>query len=593
MRTLIILFIMLLFSIVSTAAQDSATINDEVQVLNHENVERTYVLHFPADFDGETPLPLVIALHQTGSSAKAMAAITGLNAAADHYGFIVAYPNSYDHAFNDGRTEAGVAQQTVSVDDVDFITTLTDHLIATYAVDSENVILVGHVTGGLTALRIACERPEQFRGIAVVAGRLWGYQRDACTSEPTHPLDVLFINGTVEPTILVEPPTPLEILSQEESVEFWAERQGCDAQNAASTANSTANASLMIDCAEGRRVAAYTAHNVESRDWPRIGESFHVNQYGVDATEILAHFFFDADEAAWQIPQPELDADSSEPRSYSVYVPNSYHADEPIPLVYVLHGRPSNGISMIYITEMNRVAAQEGFIVVYPNGIGQEWNYTRGVPGYATSRIDDARFLSDLIDDLSVNLNIDHTRLYVTGFSNGGFMTHRLACETRGRYAAFAPVGATVFSGQPEYCEGREVEPVPIMMIHGTEDVSVPWDGRQIVVNSMQGPQQIYSTYPMQFSVNFWGTINKCDSEKSPELEVLPQGGDSPDTVVRFVTFTDCAPKSALQLYLITGGGHNWPGVPGVISEEIAGKVNMDIFASQVIWDFFKQHRLE
>lgn len=589
MRTLIILCLLLIFPFLTSLAQDDATTADEVHILNHGDVDRSYVLHFPADFDGTTTVPLVIALHQTGSSAKAMAAITGLNEAADRYGFIVAYPNSYDHAFNDGRTEAGVAQQIVSVDDVDFITTLTDHLTATYPVDSQNIILAGHVTGGLTTLRIACERPEQFRGIAVVGGRLWGYQRDACTSEMTHPLDVLFVNGNMEPTVLVEPPTPPEILSQGESVEFWANRQDCDTKNQ----SGIPNVLLMTDCAGDRRVTGYSANGVDARDWPRIGDSFSINQYGVDATEIVARFFFDSDETAWQMPQSALAADAPEPRSYSVYVPNSYNADEPTPFVYVLHGRPSNGISMIYITEMNRVAAQEGFIVVYPNGLGQEWNYTRNIPGYASSRVDDTRFLSDLIDDLSVSLNIDHSRLYVTGFSNGGFMTHRLACENAEKYAAFAPVGATVFSGQPEYCEGRDVQPVPIMLIHGTEDVSVPWDGRQIVINSLEGPQQIYSTYPMQFSVNFWGTVNQCDPEESPALEVLPQGGDSPDTLVRYVTFSDCAPDSALELYLITGGGHNWPGVPGVLSDEIAGKVNMDIFASQVIWDFFKEHRLK
>lgn len=593
MRTLMIALILFLITpaLHTTTAAHDTLVSEQVLFFNHDNVERTYTLHFPPDYegDGEQLFPLVIALHQTGSSAKAMAAITGLNDAADRYGFIVAYPNSHDHAFNDGRTEAGVAQQTVTVDDVDFISALTGFLIEEYAIDAENVVLTGHVTGGLTALRIACERPELFRGIAVVGGRLWGYQRDACPSEATNALDVLFINGTVEPTVLVESPIPLDILSQQESVEFWAKRQGCTLEN---TANLT-NTQLMIGCDQGRRVAAYSANGVEARDWPRSGETYKINQYGVDATEIFAHFFFDTDDTAWEMPQPENTTNPPEPRSYSVYVPNSYTPDEATPLVYVLHGRPSNGISMIYITEMNRVAAQEGFIVVYPNGLSQEWNYTRNIPGYASNRVDDSRFLSDLIDDLSVTLNIDQQRLYVTGFSNGGFMTHRLACDTTGRYAAFAPVGATVFSGQPEYCEERGVQPVPMLMIHGTEDVSVPWDGRQIVINSSQGPEQIYSTYPMQFSVNFWGTVNKCDSEASPTLEVLPQGGDSPDTLVRFVTFQDCAPESALHLYLVTGGGHNWPGVPRVISEEIAGKVNMDIFASQVIWDFFKEFSLK
>lgn len=576
--SLISMFILLFSSTSFSLAQADS----DLRTITHDELERSYVLHVPTSYDAAVGAPLLIALHQTGSSARAMAALTGLNPLADEYGFIVAYPNSYDPSFNDGRTAAGVGSQPNNADDVAFIAALIDELSEEFTLSG--VYLTGHGTGGLFAFRLACEAPALVDGIAVVGARLWGYQRDRCEAEPSA-FDLLVINGSEEPQVLIEDPNAPEVLSNVNTAGFWAARHDCADTNSATVDN----ALLLTGCANDTRVATYTVSGAEQRDWPqnRAGD-YALNRFQVDASEMLLQFFTHDD--AWQVEQPQITR--TIPRTHILYVPNSYDPSEPTPLVLVLHGRPSNGFSMVYITEMNTVAEKEGFIAVYPHGVQQEWNYPRGVAMYGSGEVDDTEFLLSLIDDLSIDLNIDQTRLYVTGFSNGGFMTHRLTCEASDRFAAFAPVGASAFGGQPTLCENKKVRPLPILLMHGTEDISVPWAGSYSNVPSVNGPQKVYSTYPFETTVNFWAEVDQCDATINPEREEIPQSGNSPDTSVQKFTLLGCAKGSAIEVWVVSGGGHNWPGVPGTIPEEIAGKVNMDIHASEVIWDFFKKFTL-
>ncbi|MBZ0308849.1 MAG: prolyl oligopeptidase family serine peptidase, partial [Anaerolineae bacterium] len=243
---------------------------------------------------------------------------------------------------------------------------------------------------------------------------------------------------------------------------------------------------------------------------------------------------------------------------------------------------PDTGLGAATITDMNLVAEKEGFIVVYPNGIDRQWNYVQGVPFFDQAEQDDFSFIRSLIADLSKNLSIDPSRLYVTGFSNGGFMVNRLACEMPDQFAAFASVGGSIFTGFEAICPNSTG--VNMLIMHGTLDISIPWNGLPENYNG----QTIYSAMPVNDVVSFWGVRNDC--AQSPEIEVIPESGHSPGTHVEIVRLP-C--DEELMVYVIFGGGHNWPGVPGRISERIAGAVNMDIHGSEVIWEFFSRHTRE
>ena len=96
-------------------------------------------------------------------------------------------------------------------------------------------------------------------------------------------------------------------------------------------------------------------------------------------------------------------------------------------------------------------------------------------------------------------------------------------------------------------------------------------------------------TLSLTESLKFWAARNRCDAQV--EVRDLPESGRSAGTRVRVLASRACAADSEVSLYAIIGGGHNWPGVEGVIAPRIAGRVNLDIHASEVVWSFFEGDR--
>ncbi len=120
-------------------------------------------------------------------------------------------------------------------------------------------------------------------------------------------------------------------------------------------------------------------------------------------------------------------------RTFKVHTPPSYDGSDKTPLVLALHGGKGSADGMEYISQLSAKADQEGFIVVYPEGVKSPWGdrtwNAGGCCGYAMNQnIDDVGFIDALLDTLQVNLNLDNERIYASGMSNGGFMSYRSAC---------------------------------------------------------------------------------------------------------------------------------------------------------------------
>jgi polyhydroxybutyrate depolymerase len=541
-----------------------------------DGTQRTYYLHLPDRYDAESPAPLIIALHSSASSGRALAALSGLDAAADSSGYIItAYPNA------DGLQWAADANQTDLPDDVGFINALVNHLAESYTIDREQVYLAGFGNGGLMAYRMACETPEQFAGIAVVSALLWDDQRQNCAPESTAPVNLLVIRGSADgfytsethhyTTVFSTDEGPL-ILGVQDTMAFWAERQGCTPDGAV---NPEGTSVTVFEACEGNTTLAY--YEVPGGNgWPRQG-NYRLNQFGADATGIMMRFF--AHDDGWMVA-PTTSSDET-PRTYALYIPESYDPAVAMPLVLALHGRFGTGVGTASLTDMNQLAEKYGFIALYPDGINQEWNYIRDIPGYPTGP-NDTQFLADLIADISQDVAVDPSRIYVAGFSNGGFMAERLACDAPDQYAAFATVSAAGFGGMPTVC--AQPNPVAMLLIHGTDDTNIPWNGQAQTI----GDRTIYVLYPVPETLAFWAQYIGCQPEL--EAEDLPPQGGSPGTQVRVLTVQGCPDGTGLQLYAVVGGGHNWPGKPGRIPVEIGGQVNTDIDAGDIIWQFFSQY---
>ena len=248
-------------------------------------------------------------------------------------------------------------------------------------------------------------------------------------------------------------------------------------------------------------------------------------------------------------------------------------------MLVVLHGRSSNGQRMADLTRFNLRADKYGFVVVYPEVRRKQWNYLHGILGFK-EQPNDSEFLLKITKAIKSKYSIDNKRIYVTGISNGGFMVQRLACYAPEKFAAFASVAAGGYAAMPTECVNKG--PVNMLYMHGTADGKVPWEG--LGITDDDGNQQLV-TMSIANSVKFWANRNQC----SPDVasKEIPAKGSSPGTRVKIFSSNDCIGNAEVVLYAIIGGGHNWPGAPDIIPPSIAGQVNMDIHASDVIWSFF------
>lgn len=273
-------------------------------------------------------------------------------------------------------------------------------------------------------------------------------------------------------------------------------------------------------------------------------------------------------------------------RTYTLYVPDSLKANRSHPLVIALHGGRGNGERMIDLTQggFNKLADRDSFIVVYPDGIGKNWNDGRQNMPYSykahRKNIDDVGFISSLIDELVKTCNVDTKRVYVTGMSNGALMTHRLAIELSDKIAAVAPVCGNI----PADLKSIPADTVPVLIINGVLDPLVPYDGSFVhIMNKKLG--RIEST---NSSVTYWLRHNFNISP--PVVTELPDTNVSDSCHVRKTTFG--MPNDAGEVVLLTieGGGHTWPGGWQYLSEKWVGRTCRDIDACEIIWDFFKNH---
>jgi len=270
-------------------------------------------------------------------------------------------------------------------------------------------------------------------------------------------------------------------------------------------------------------------------------------------------------------------------RTYTVHIASSYDRAKPTPLLIVLHGGGGTGQGMNKLTNFNAIANRENFIVVYPDGFENHWNDGRGVQWQAqTENVDDVGFISALIDHLSDELNIDAKRIYVTGISNGGMMSHRLGCELSQKIAAIAPVASNIpVSMASVWAPSR---PVPVLIINGTDDTLERWEGGEIRLGR--------NTYGLVLSVsdtvNFWVGWHQCS--QAPTVTQLPDNDPADGTTVRKAVYGGCQDGAEVILYAVVGGGHTWPGGLQYLPEFVIGKTSRDFNASEVIWQFFKEH---
>ncbi len=261
-------------------------------------------------------------------------------------------------------------------------------------------------------------------------------------------------------------------------------------------------------------------------------------------------------------------------RTYHLFVPPSYDASQPVPLLLVYHPQNGFGWLMQEMTGLNTLAEREGFMVAYPDGVRRSWADGSGYSEADQSSVDDVAFTRALIDTLAAQYTIDLNRVYAAGFSSGGFMALRLGCELSDRIAAVAAVSATMAESVQQTC--NPARPVPVLMMHGTADEDLPLDGKPGLASV---PEALLT----------WVRIYGCDF--APLVNHLDPVAD--DTRVRLETYIGCASDLEVRYYAIDGGGHRWPGSSPLWQFGLSGSLTQDVNANEEIWSFFDSYARE
>ena len=264
----------------------------------------------------------------------------------------------------------------------------------------------------------------------------------------------------------------------------------------------------------------------------------------------------------------------------------------PMPLVLDFHGLTEGAVAHAQLTGMGTFAESHGFVAVLPQGSGDLARWAVGPGGDAAAPNADLDFVAALLDRVGDDVCIDTSRVYATGISNGAMLTSLIACRFADRFAAVAPIaGATQFDG----CAPSS--PLPMLTIHGTADPILKFNGgvgdlEQLMSGVGGGaasaepsttsvPVDLDGTgYPA--NVRAWAERNRCDATPTDE-------SISPAVLHR--TYR-CPAGADVEMYIVEGGGHAWPGSELSRSlESLLGPTTFDIDATDLVWSFFRRFR--
>lgn len=282
-------------------------------------------------------------------------------------------------------------------------------------------------------------------------------------------------------------------------------------------------------------------------------------------------------------------------RSYAIYVPSFEAAGGARAAILSLHGGGGSAMIQASTSQLNELADEQQIYIVYLEGSGLIRTFNAGsCCGFAQSQgIDDIGYVEAVMEDVLDTFDIDPARVYATGFSNGGMMSHRLACAVSDRIAGIAPIGGA--SGQfdgslNQYYSCNPARRIPVLHIHATNDRNYPYAGG---VGEGLSDTDFYS---IDATIADWISRNNVSAEAAIESITATT------TCYRYATPANTAVPSAPVVLckvnpadnydavnsIVFGGGHSWPG--GVRSPAANSDVPIaDFDANAYMWEFFNQ----
>jgi polyhydroxybutyrate depolymerase len=280
-------------------------------------------------------------------------------------------------------------------------------------------------------------------------------------------------------------------------------------------------------------------------------------------------------------------------RAYSVLRPSGVAAGTALPVLLAIHGGGGTARIHASTTLLSSLGQQRKILIAYLEGTGaiQTFNAGNCCGSAQTNSVDDVTYVNAVLDDLAARDTVDAARVYSSGFSNGGMMSHRLACVMADRIAGIAAVGGA--SGQFDrggnsLYSCMPTRPIPILHVHAMNDRNYPYAG------GFGAGLSNTDFYPVDATISDWITRNNVTTQGSVE-QVTPT-----TRCTRYATRADALrPSAAVTLCkvdppdvydaansIVFGGGHSWPGGNRSVSASGDSPVH-DFDANSYLWTFF------
>jgi polyhydroxybutyrate depolymerase len=277
----------------------------------------------------------------------------------------------------------------------------------------------------------------------------------------------------------------------------------------------------------------------------------------------------------------------SRSRASRVHVPAGYSGAGPVPLVVVIHGGGGTSSAIETSSRWSTLSDTVGCLVAYPQGLSLDASGVDDPAGelayWANDRgtrpdqfgIDDVGMIAGLVDDIAGAAELDADRVYAMGMSNGGMMVHRLGRDSARYWAGLCAVSGS-YTATPSVTPFAPSSPVSMLIMHGTSDTIVPYDGGAV---SGQGGAVIGA----EASRDLW-----LGADGITAAAVVT---DLPDTVSDGCTsrrFDQSGGEADTRVALIRidGGNHSWPGGSGATGAGAGSKTD-DFLATDTAWTFF------
>lgn len=550
-------------------AQDEVTQPQHEQAAETEVVlggERPATLLLPQGADLSQPRPLIVLLHGYSSFAEQADQYFQFSLQVDEGGFGLLLPNgTIDQIRNRfwNATPECCDIFGAEPDDVGYIKSLIEEAQTVGSFD--RVFAVGHSNGGFMAYRLACEEVPGLTAIVSLAGGAFAESEECRVPAP---LSVLQIHGTADKIVLYEggrlpdhpAPDRQPVPSAKDSVLRWAERAGCEIEDpeffppidtdAAVEGAETSIVRFTNGCAEGTVMDLWT-----------IKGGGHIPLvWGTDFTPGILKWLaerYDLESFSGESPGSSVEAHTiGGERTAKLLLPTN-QGDEPLPLVLSLHGYGADAETQDWYFGMSARIPAYGFALIAPQGTTDSqgnafWNATDGCCNFYGSEVDDYAWLNQLVAEAREIVEV--SGVYVVGYSNGGFMSYRLACDGLDGLVAIASLAGSSY-GDSGRC--AEASPVSVLQIHGTDDMQIPYDGTLEYEGGYPGAVELVTRWAVRAGCN----VDSVLVPGSLDLEATIDGAETSVLRIR----DRCADGITIELWTIEGADHfpsfqdDWP----------------------------------